>query len=254
MTYQVRSTTLEVKEDHGAASEVASIVKDAGALDLKRGMLKVTSDSVVFAPSVQESRLLDGISQLSTIFEAMLFFYDQYETSFDDAHRFPEYQNLSHESITGVSVINKGKANEVCIESSELPEDTYLRLRIDEGSSILPGASGSKGPAKRIGGEILEHAKRHGDAEEFNAGGLYSGPTRHLSAQPTDPDTTSTGETGRNWTKIGLYTFAVSILLFVSGLGIAIVFASPAAAAGVSTLSTALFSIGILLVIVGFIT
>ena len=249
MTYRVRSAMLGADDSYGAASEVAEVIKDAGALDFKRGQLKLTDESVIFAPSTSESRILDAVSNLSTIFSAMLFFHDQYKTSFESAHRYDGYQKIPYVSISGVSVINKGKVSEVCIETTELPDDTYLRLRVDEGTYAWPIYNGNRKYAKKIGAEILGFAKKHGGAVEFDAGGVYSGPTKHIPIQPSDPDAVSTGESS-SWKKRGVNTFFASILIW----GGAIVLVDGGLVAGLfSVISAALLLLSFIFIIIGFI-
>lgn len=219
---------LDATSGGGSVGEITEVVKDAGALDFKRGMLKLGTDSLIFAPSTSESRIFDLLSNLSSVLGAALFFYDQYETSFESADRYPGYQNIPYESIEAVSVIGKGKVNEVCIDSSELPEDTYWRIRIDEGSYIWPIYDGNKKYAKKIGAEILSLAKEHGGAETFNAAGVYSGPTSHIPIEPatsTDPtsDETSSTRLLNKYVKIGgalvIAGSVLPILPIVFGIG-----------------------------------
>lgn len=169
----------------GATSGVTEVIKDAAALDWQRGKLKKTDDKIIFAPSINDSKTMDAASAYLSIgpIDPVGLFYSPYETSFEDAERYDGYQEVTFSSIEAVSVVQKGKVSEVAIDSEEFPDDVYLRFRVDVGRYLWPIYNGNKKYAKKIGQEILENAKTQGGAEEFRAGGLYSGPTSSVSIQ-----------------------------------------------------------------------
>lgn len=167
----------------GASSEVTEVIKDAAGLEFSRGKLKLDEERMVFAPSINDSKLMDMASAYISVgpIDPVTLVYSPYETSFTDAERYDGYQEIFYSSIEAVSVVQKGKVSEVAIDSDELPDSVYLRLRVDVGTYFWPVYNGNKKYAKKIGGEILENAKGQGGAEEFNAGGLYSGPTSSVN-------------------------------------------------------------------------
>jgi hypothetical protein len=170
---------MDTSSGGGTTGEVTEVIKDAAGLEFQRGKLKLDDNGLVFAPSINDSKLMDMASTYISIgpIDPVKLVYSPYETSFQDAERYDGYQEISYSSIEAVSVVQKGKVSEVAIDSDELPDSVYLRFRVDVGTYFWPVYNGNKKYAKKIGEEILENAKSHGGAEEFKAGGVYSGPT-----------------------------------------------------------------------------
>lgn len=210
--HNVRTQLLDTTKDTNTISEAKELAKDITAGGFTRGKLLFQDDCVIFAPALNDSKILDAVDNylgkgpISPV--RLLGLYNPYETSLQDAARYEGYREFTYASITGISFIAKGKTVEITVESTELPADKMLRVRIDSGIWLWPVYNGNKRAGTKIAHKLLKRADAHGGVEIFNASGLYSGPTKaieldyepeHNVEYPADRGTASaTAETNPN--------------------------------------------------------